>query len=63
LSPLLCNFVADIFTRMLMKAAGNNLITGLMPQVVQGGIISLQYADDTMLVLEKNYKKLILSGY
>jgi hypothetical protein len=45
-----------------MKAAGNNLITGLMPQVVEGGIISLQYADDTMLVLEKIYKKLILSG-
>lgn len=31
LSPLLFNLVADVFTRMLMKAARQNLITGLLP--------------------------------
>jgi hypothetical protein len=36
LSPLLFNLVADIFIRMLMKAAANNLISSLLPQVIDG---------------------------
>ena len=47
-SPILFNFVADVFTKMLCKAASNGLIRGLLPQVVPGGVISLQYADDTI---------------
>jgi hypothetical protein len=57
LSPLLFNLVADVFSRMLMKAAKQNLMTGLLPQVIEGGIISLQYADDTLLFLENNLEK------
>jgi len=49
--------VADIFTRMLIKAARSNLVSGLMPQVIEGGIISLQYADDTLLFLENDIEK------
>jgi hypothetical protein len=49
--------VADVFSRMLMKAAKQGLIIGLLPQVVEGGIISLQYADDTLLFLENNLGK------
>ena len=61
LSPLLFNLVADIFTRMLVKAARNNLVSGLMPQVIEGGIISLHYADDTLLFFWKiTLKKLII---
>ena len=52
LSPLLFNLVADIFTRMLIKAARHNLISGLLPHVIDGGVISLQYADDTLLFLK-----------
>jgi hypothetical protein len=52
LSPILFNFVAEVFTKTLAKAASHNLIKGLLPQVVPGGIISLQYADDTILFLE-----------
>ena len=55
--PLLFNLVADIFTRMLIKAARSNLVSGLMPQVIEGGIISLQYADDTLLFLENDIEK------
>jgi hypothetical protein len=58
LSPLLFNLVAVVFTRMLMKAARLNLISGLMPQVIKGGIISLQYADDTLLFLENDLEKI-----
>jgi len=57
LSPLLFNLVADVFSRMLMKAARANLISGLLPQVESGGIISLQYADDTLLFLEDDLTK------
>jgi len=57
LSPLLFNLVADVFTRMLIKAADQNLITGLMPEAFPGGIISLQYADDTQLFLENDLDK------
>jgi len=57
LSPLLFNLVADVFSRMLMKAARQNLISGLLPQVMGGGVVSLQYADDTLLFLEDDIEK------
>jgi hypothetical protein len=57
LSPLLFNLVADVFSRMLMRAAKVNLISGLLPQSEPGGIISLQYADDTLFFLENNLDK------
>jgi hypothetical protein len=40
-----------------MKAARQNLISGLLPQVIDGGVVSLQYADDTLLFLEANIEK------
>jgi hypothetical protein len=52
LSPILFNFVAKVFTKTLAKASSNNLVKGLLPQVVPGGIISLQNADDMILFLE-----------
>jgi len=53
----LFNLVADVFTRMLIKAADQNLITGLMPEAFPGGIICLQYTDDTLLFLENDLDK------
>jgi hypothetical protein len=40
-----------------MKATKQNLIIGLLPQVIDGGIIILHYADDTLLFLEKKILK------
>lgn len=57
LSPLLFNLVADVFTRMLMKAATESLITGLLSEVCEGGIISLQYANNTLLFLQNDLDK------
>jgi hypothetical protein len=37
LSPLLFNLVADVFTRMLMKATSTNLIYGLLPHIFLWG--------------------------
>jgi hypothetical protein len=52
LSPLLFNLVVDMFTRMLMKAARTNYISGFMTSIYPGGVLSLQYADDTLLFLK-----------
>jgi hypothetical protein len=54
LSPILFNLIGEFFTKMLLKAASRNFIQRLLPQVIPGGIISLQYADDTILFLEPN---------
>jgi hypothetical protein len=49
LSPLLFNWVGDVLTRMLAKATGSNLVKGVIEQFRSGGIVSLQYVDDTLL--------------
>jgi hypothetical protein len=53
-SPILYNLVADVFTKMLAKAAAAGIISGLFPQVVPSGVIGLQYADDTILFLQSD---------
>lgn len=57
LSPLLFNLVGDVFSRMLMKAADHGLISGLLLELFEGGIIGLQYADDKLLFLGTNLEK------
>ena len=49
LSHLLFNLVGDVLTRMLKKASEQGLIRGLLTDFREGGVISLQYADDTIL--------------
>jgi hypothetical protein len=52
LSSLLFNLVGDVFTRMLIKAARRVHITGFMSSLYPKGVLSLQYADDTLLFLK-----------
>jgi hypothetical protein len=54
LSPVLFNFVTDILSRIMQKAVDAGLIKGLGSDLVDNGVISLQYADDTILFVEKN---------
>jgi hypothetical protein len=49
--------VVDVLTRMLMKVISSNLISGLCPDLYPGGVISLQYADDTILFLDNDVEK------
>ena len=49
ISPLLFNLVVDVLTRMLAKAADQGLIRGVLTDFTPNGIISLQYADDTLI--------------
>jgi hypothetical protein len=55
LSPLLFNLVVDIFTRMLIKATNKEYAKGFMNNVFPVGVLSLQYADDTLLFLIHSY--------
>jgi hypothetical protein len=64
LSPLLFNLVVDILSRMLQKPIGEGLIRGSREELVEGGVISLQYADDTIFLWTRTWGKLrISSGY
>jgi hypothetical protein len=46
--------VVDVLTKMLQKAANDDLIKGLGSELVPDGVINLQYADDTLLLLDKD---------
>jgi hypothetical protein len=59
ISPILFNLVADVFTKMLIKDAMHNQITGLMHEMILTGIISMQYADDTLLFLTNNLGNMV----
>jgi hypothetical protein len=54
IAPLLFNCVVDVFSRMLVKGTKCGLIRGLCPNFIPGGVVSLQYADDTLLFLEND---------
>jgi hypothetical protein len=49
LSPLLFNLVGDGLAKMLDKAVSRGLVQGVLRDFKKGGIVSLQYADDTIL--------------
>jgi hypothetical protein len=44
--------MVDVFSRMLVKGSNAGLIRGLCSNLIPGRVISLQYADDTLLFLE-----------
>jgi hexokinase len=46
---MLFNLVGDVLTRMLLKAAEQGLVKGLLTKFRKEGVISLQYADDTII--------------
>jgi hypothetical protein len=49
LSTLLFNLVVDALIKMLAKAAGKGMIKGHLDQFRPVGILTLQYANDTLL--------------
>jgi hypothetical protein len=55
LLSLLFNLVIDVFTRLLAKAANKGYLAGFMNSIHPGGVINLQYVNDTLLFLEHNY--------
>lgn len=54
LSPLLFNLVVDALGTMLRKAKEKGHIRVLVQHLIEGGINHLQYADDTILLIERD---------
>lgn len=52
LSPLLFNLVADALHCMLTKAKSVGLLRGVTQNLVERGLTHLQYADDTVIMME-----------
>jgi hypothetical protein len=68
LSPLLFNLMADALSTMLSRASVAGVIQGLVPNLIDGGLTHLQYADDTVIFLSFSPEnllniRLILSCY
>jgi hypothetical protein len=55
LSPLLFDLVADGLDAILSKANEAGHISGVVPHLIAGGVMHLQYADDTIIMI-KNEK-------
>ncbi|XP_071683220.1 uncharacterized protein [Lolium perenne] len=52
LSPLLFNFIGEVLSGILSAAASAGHIHGLVPHLLPGGITHLQYADDTLILIQ-----------
>ena len=53
-SPLLFNFVVDALSRILARAAAAGHISPVSSHLIPNGISHLQYADDTIILVELN---------
>jgi hypothetical protein len=68
LSPILFNIVVDMLAILIKRAKEDGQIAGVVPHLVDDGLLILQYADDTILFMEydidkaKNMK-LLLSAF
>jgi hypothetical protein len=59
ISPLLFNFVADAFNSLYSRARVAGHIQGVVPHLIPSGVTHLQYADDTMILVQKTKTRLV----
>jgi hypothetical protein len=57
LLPILFNIVVDILAILIEHAKSDGQIEGVIPQLVDGGLSILQYADDTILFMDHDLEK------
>lgn len=50
------NLAADALAHILNKARNAGYIRGVVPHLIEGGISHLQYADDTIILIEGDEK-------
>jgi hypothetical protein len=51
--------VADVLDAILAKAREAGQIQGVVPYLILGGVTHLQYADDTMIMIQNTKKGLV----
>jgi hypothetical protein len=59
LSPLLFNIVADALSIMIDTGVKKNHITGVLSDILPGGISHIQYADDTIIMIDGSEKSIL----
>jgi hypothetical protein len=59
ISPLLFDFVADALDIILSRARAAGHIQGVVPHLIPEGVTHLQYADDTMIMVQNSDLSLI----
>jgi retron-type reverse transcriptase len=59
LSPILFNIVVDMLAIIINRAKEDGQVSGLIPHLVDGGVLVLQYADDTIIFLEHDLEKVL----
>jgi hypothetical protein len=57
LSTVLFNILVDLLAVLIKRSKDQDLIGGLVPHLVDGGLSVLQYADNTILFLEYDVAK------
>jgi hypothetical protein len=57
--PLLFDFIVDALAMILSRASEAGHIQGVIPHLIPGGITHIQYADDTMILLENTDQGLV----
>jgi hypothetical protein len=57
LSPLLFNIVADMLAIFIKRAKSKGQIDGVVPHLVDDGLLILQYADDTIIFMDHDMEK------
>lgn len=59
LSLLLFNLAVDALDHILRKAKQKGHVKGVVPHLVPGGLTHLQYADDTVILVELDDKTIV----
>jgi hypothetical protein len=54
LSPLLFNFIGEALSGILSAAGAAGHLQGVVPHLIPGGISHLQYADDTLILIQNS---------
>ena len=66
MSPILFNIIADMLAILIKRAKDDGQIRGVIPHLVEDGLSTLQYADDTTIFMDhdldqaKNMKLLLI---
>jgi hypothetical protein len=58
-SPFLFNIAAEGLAKMIAHAQEAKLVTGLVPHLIENGVVILQYADDTILLIQDDMEQII----
>lgn len=53
------NIVADALSVLLDKAVAKQRITGVLADLIPGGISHIQYADDTVIMIDGSYESIV----